>query len=1056
MKTVLTALLLVFVATTASAQVDRATLSGAVRDSSAAIIPHAQVSLTNLATGVVLRVPATDEGTYLAVNLAPGDYVVEATAQAFQSLAQSVHLVVGQRARLDFTLPIGGVAETVSVKAEAKPLLDSESAVLGTVVDQMSIANLPLAIRNWDDLLALVAGVQGDRYTEESGGGTSAGRTGGVNVHGIRSLQNNFLLDGVDNNSISENVQELSTQVSRPSIDAINEFKIVTSPYSAEYGRAPGAAVSVTTKSGTNAMHGTGYEYYRNDRFDSISFFANRAHQPKPTNNQNQYGANIGGPLRKDKAFFFFDFEGTRIRKGTTHLTRVPTLDERNGIFTSAITDPLTGLPFQNNTIPADRIDPVGLKLLSLFPEPNTTGSNNFIRLPNIEDRPDRYTTRIDWHAGDNDNMFGRFIYTKRFRFIPGDFGGIADGTSSSSGGRQDMTSAGFVFGWTKVLSASLVNEVRVSWARARSVAEQDAFGVSTSSEIGLKGVPDDPRFNGGLPGTSFSGCCRIGTADFHPKFQNTDQLEYIDSLSKVVGVHQLKAGADLMMPMKDTFLDIPATRGSFTFNGRFTGNSIADALLGYVQAAQLSSYYEVNQEHWATSFFVQDDWKAANKLSVNLGLRYDFITPALETSNRIANFDPATGTVLAARDGSLYDRGLVHPDRNNLAPRIGAVYTVTGRTVLRTGYGVFYNLFDRIGSEDQLALNPPGLINNSVSTNSTTTPVFLLKDGFPGNFLTTIDYSRIRLRIVDQNARKTYYHQVSGGIEHQVGDAFGISADVTTTLGRNISLLRNLNQPLNGSGPKPYPTFGDLEYRENKGTSTYNGLDLTLERRFRNGYSYNLAYTLSKSTDQAPEHLSNGGSGGQQDTNNRAIWNGPSDFDTRHRFVATAIVELPFGPNKPYLQGGMGSALLGGWQASGIFTTRTGRPFTVTQGNNNVGAFATGLPNRIGDGTLSSPSVDKWFDPSAFQAVTSGTFGNSGRNILRGPGWMTIDLSLQKKMMTAGRHDLSVRWDVFNLTNRANLGLPNRDVANTGTVGTISSLAGDARIMQFSIRIAF
>jgi hypothetical protein len=1056
MKSWLSAMLLclAFWPSLADAQVDRATLSGAVRDSSNAVIPKARVTLTHLTTGVTVTVATTGEGAYLATNLAPGEWAIEAEAPGFQRFAETVRLDVGQRARLDFTLTVGGIEQTVRVEG-VKPLLNTESAVLGSVVDQNFIAKLPLAIRNWDDLLALVAGVQGDRYTEESGGGTSAGRTGGVNVHGIRSLQNNFLLDGVDNNSISENVQELSTQVSRPSVDAINEFKVVTSPYSAEFGRSPGAAVSVSTKSGTNALRGTAYEYYRNAKFDSISFFANRAGQPKPDNNQNQYGANLGGPLQRDRAFFFFDFEGTRIAKGTTHLTHVPTLDERNGIFTSTIVDPLTGLPFPNNTIPASRIDPVGQKLLSYFPAPNIAGANNFIRLPNVEDRPDRYTTRIDLHSSQNDNVFGRYIYTNRFRFIPGDFGGIADGTSSSSGGSQQMNSHGFVLGWTKVLSGSAVNEFRLSWARARSTAAQEPLGLNTSSALGLKGVPDDPRYSGGLPGTSLSSCCRIGSADFHPKFQNTDQFEYLDTLSKVAGSHQVKVGVDLMMPMKDTFLDIPATRGSLTFNGRFTGNSVADALLGYVQAAQISTYYEVNQRHWATSFFAQDDWKAASNLSINLGLRYDFITPALEAQNRITNFDPATGTVIVAKDGSFYDRGLVHPDTNNVAPRLGLVYNAAEHTVLRAGYGIFYNLFDRIGSEDQLALNPPGLINNSVNTNSTTTPVFFLKDGFPVSFLTTIDYSRIRLRVVDQNAQKTFYHQISGGLEHQLSEALVVSADVTTTLGRNISLLRNLNQPLNGSGPKPYPAFGDLEYRENKGTSTYNGLDLTFERRFHDGYSYRFAYTLSKSTDEAPEHLSNGGSGGQQDTNNLAAWEGPSDFDTRHRFVTTVVAELPFGKGKPLASEGVGSAILGGWLVSGIYTARTGRPFTVVQGTNNVGSFATGLPNRVGDGTLSDPTVDKWFDPSAFVAVPSGTFGNSSRNILRGPGWITIDMSLQRRI-ALGRPEVTLRWDVFNLLNRANFSLPNRDIANKTTVGTITSLAGDARIMQFSMRVGF
>jgi hypothetical protein len=1045
---------LVLAAATARAQVDRATLGGTVRDVSAGIVQQADVSLTNLATGVTMHAATSAEGTYLAVNLAPGEWVVEASASGFQRVAQTIRLEVGQRARLDFSLPVGAIEQTVRVEGTA-PLMNTESPVLGTVVAQDSIAKLPLAIRNWDDLLSLVAGVQGDRYTEESGG-TATGRTGGVNVHGIRSLQNNFLLDGVDNNTISENVQELSTQVSRPSIDAINEFKVVTSPYSAEYGRAPGAAISVTTKAGANAAYGTLYDYFRNSRFDANTFFAERLNQPKPDNDQNQYGANLGGPIVRDRAFFFFDFEGTRIAKGVTRQTHVPSAAEKSGVFSSTITDPLTGQPFANNTIPAERIDPVGRRLLALFPDANLSGvTNNFFRQPNVEDRPDRYTTRVDFHLADGDNIFGRYIYTNRFRFIPGDFGGIADGTSTSAYGRQNMTSHGLVLGWTKLMGKSSVNEFRFSWARAFSNAEQDPFGLNGPSLIGLTGVPDDPRFNGGLPGTTLSACCRVGSPDFLPKFQHTNQAEFLDTLSLLKGAHQVKFGADVLAPMANTFLDIPATRASLTFNGRFTGNSIADLLLGYVSAAQLSSYYEVEQRHWAMSFFTQDDWKPSSSVTVTLGLRYDFITPALEAQNRIANFDPSSGTVVFARDGSLFDRGLVNPDKNNFAPRAGVVYRLDSKTILRGGYGAFYNLFDRIGSEDQLALNPPGLINNSLNTNSTTTPIFLLKDGFPSDFLSRIDYSRIRLRAIDKNAQKTLYHQMSGGFERQLGSVFVLAADYTATLGRNISLLRNLNQPLNGGGPKPFPSFGDIEWRENTGESTYNGIDVTLERRMRNGYSVSLAYTLSKSTDQAPEHLSSGGSGGQQDTNNSAAWVGPSDFDTRHRVVGTFIVELPFGDNKPWATAGPARAILGGWLVSGIYTARTGRPFTVTQGNNNVGSFATGLPNRIGDGTLSNPTADRWFDPSAFQLVPSGTFGNAGRNILEGPGWVTFDLSVQRRIPVS-RANVALRWDVFNVFNRANFGLPNRDLSNASTVATITSLAGDPRIMQFSARISF
>src|SRR5262245_4306218 len=386
----------------AFAQVDRATLTGVVKDSSGGVVPGATVTVTNLATNLETHQQTTETGSYQVVNLNPGRYRIDAELSGFKKFSQVITLEVGQRARLDVELQIGLVAETIIV-AESTQLINTNDATLGAVIPQTQVANLPLAIRNWDDLLALVPGVQQDRYTEQ-GGGTSFGRTGGINVHGARALQNNFLLDGVDNNSISENVQELTTQVSRPSVDAIQEFKVVTSPYSAEYGRSPGAAVSVSTKSGTNAIHGTVYDYFRNQAMDSIDFFSKRAGAAKPDNKQNQPGGNFGGPLIRDKAFFFVDFEDTHITRGVTRLTRVPTADERAGIFTTAIKDPTTGLNFDNNTIPTGRIDPYAAAIIALVPLPNQPGANNFFRTGELVDNSDRLLTRADWRPNGRDS----------------------------------------------------------------------------------------------------------------------------------------------------------------------------------------------------------------------------------------------------------------------------------------------------------------------------------------------------------------------------------------------------------------------------------------------------------------------------------------------------------------------------------------------------------------------------------------------------------------------------------------------------------------------------
>lgn len=1049
-------------ASVAQAQVDRATLAGTVRDPSGAPMPDSTVVLTNIATSATTRVGTIASGRYLAVNLPPGPYLVEAEAPGYRARGDVVILEVGQKGSLDVSFGVESVLETADLLQipvlpsadDARRLLGTEQAALGTVVDQAFVSKLPLAIRNWDDLLALVAGVQGDRYTEESGG-TAAGRTGGINAHGNRSLTNNFLLDGVDNNTISTNVQELSTQVSRPSIDSIQEFKVVTSPYSAEYGRAPGAAISVTTKSGTNKVRGTVYDYYRNDRFDSNTFFAGRAGLPKPTNDQNQFGGNLAGPLRKDRAFFFADYEGTRITRGVTRLTQVPTELERRGVFASEVRDPLTGQPFPGHTIPADRIDPVAARLLSLLPQPNAPGPNNFLRQANVTDDADRILLRLDLRPSERDSVFGRYIYSKRDRFIPGFFGGIIDGTVASSFGRQSFETQGLVVGWTRRFGPSVVNELRVSWSRARSDAVQGPFGQNGPDLIGLRGVPDDPRINGGVVTATIDGYGQLGSPAFLPKFQHTDQFEYLNTLSWLLGRHQLKLGLDALAPVKNEYLDIPSTRGKLRFRGRFTGNSVADFLLGYVADAELTNVYVVDQRHWAISLFVQDDWKVRPDLCLNLGLRYDFVTPALEAHNRQTNFDPAAAALVFATDGSLEERGLVETDWNNVAPRVGVVYQIDDRTVLRGGYGVFYNLFNRIGSEDQLALNPPGLRNNSLSTSSDTNPVFFLRDGFPADFLSSVDLSRLRLRAVKRDAPSPLVHELSGGVQRQVAEVLVFSADLVLALGRNLANLRNLNQPLGGNGPLPFPTFGPIEWRENSATSSYRGLDLSVEKRFSKGYGFGLAYTLSKSTDLSTEHLAAAGSSSfPQDARNLGAWAGPSDFDTRHRLVAELVFELPFGPGKRWGSSGVPGVLLREWLVSGIYTARSGRPFTVTQGSNNVGQLATGLPNRVGSGE-GARTVDNWFDARAFQAVPSGTFGDSGRNILRGPGWQTFDLSVQRRIQAGKRVRAVLRWDVFNAFNRANFGLPDANLSSR-TVGTITTLAGDPRIMQFSLRVEF
>ncbi len=1072
------------------AQVDRATLSGTVKDTGGGVLAGATVTVTNVATNVAAKTTTSSTGNFLVVNLQSGQYLVEAEAPGLQKSVQSIILEIGQRGRVDITLGVGALTESVTVE-EVKRLLNTGDATLGAVIDNNAIGKLPLAIRNWDDLLALVPGVQGDRYTEQ-GGGTSFGRTGGVNVHGARSLQNNFLLDGVDNNSISENVQELTSQVSRPSVDAIQEFKIVTSPYSAEYGRSPGAAVSVSTKSGTNTIHGTLYDFYRNEGMDTIDFFSKRAAAltntaaVKPSNDQQQFGGNIGGPIVKDKAFFFVDYERTRITRGVTRLTNVPTADQRNGIL-PGVRDPLTGQPFPGGVIPRDRMDPIAVNIMALVPLPNQPGANNFFRQADLIDNADRIMGRLDYKMGSNDSFFGRYMYSNRDRQIPGAFGGVIDGTGTSGFGNQKIKTNAAVLGWTHILSPSMVNEFRFSWSKADSDAVHQAYGIAPPANATIPNTVTNPVVAGGYAGITIDGFFggpglgRLGSPDFLPKFQHTNQMEFVESLSWLRGNHSFKFGADIIAPMKNQYYDVPAGRGALRFRNSFTGSPMGDYLLGYVADFQLSNVWVVEQRHWASMFYAQDDWKVNSKLTLNLGLRYDFITPALEANNAQTNFNPAgTGSLVFAKDGSLTERGLVNPDKNNFAPRIGIVYSLDEKTVLRGGWGIFYNLFDRVGSEDQLALNLPGLNNSSV-TQTSGSPVFFLKNGLPiTQFLTAPNLDPAagqlkskRLRAVATDAPKTTINQASFGLQRELMKGVVLTADFIWTRGTNLASLVNLNQPLpnaagnNALGALPYPNFGFIEWRAQDAKSDYKGVDLGIERRFSKGFGFGVAYTLGESKDNASEQLSTQGSNAfPQNSRDFSNWYGYSDYDVRHRLAVNFVAELPFGKGKKWAQDGFGAALLGDWTLSGIYTFRSGRPFTVNQSGNNVGTNMTGLPNQIGDpdtgvdrscnSETDCAAVVKWFNPAAFQAVVSGNFGNEQRNQLRGPSYKSFDFSLQRKLNVGKRVGAILRWDVFNAFNTVNFGLPNRNLTDAANVGTIASLGGDPRLMQVSLRLTF
>lgn len=1113
--------LTLFLGASLFAQVNTASLSGLVTDQNNAAIANVAIKVTNPATGYVRAVTTDSAGYYSFQNLPIGQYSVHVEQSGFEAVEEQVTLNVAEKGRRDFSLQVGSTQQTVEVQAQASGL-SPDDASLGTVIDRQTIEQTPLYLRNWDDLLRIVPGVQIARFTQQSGA-TSAGRTGDFNVNGIHSLQNNFILDGIDNNTFSENVQELSTESAHPSVDVIAEFNIITNPYSAEYGRAPGAAVSVNTKSGTNQFHGLAYEYLRNQYFDANDFFSNRNHLRKPENNQNQFGGNFGGPFLKNRLFGFFNYEGTRIKQGVSRTATVPLDNERIGDFSPAtgqrvgikyptIYDPTTGQPFANNQIPQGRIDPVVAKLIALFPEPNIQNNglfpevNNYTRNALTQDNNDNYNGRVDWTPSSTDTVFGRYNYSNRYRFIPGYFGGLADGTTTSAWGRQYLKNHSFVLGWTRIVSPSIVNDFRFGWVRNYSFAEQDPFALTQYAGNFVPGIPINPAIGGGVPLTQFTGSLGtfIGSPDFLPKQQAPQQFQYNDTLSLTHGTQTLKIGASLYLPMRNIFQDEPGMRGDMNFTGIFTcqrnassqcvsntGFPYADGLLGMVQSNQLTNVHFVDQRLWMVSGFFEDDWKATPKLTFNLGIRYDFATPALNGANQMANFNPDTASLVFARSGGLKSRSLVNINYKNFGPRIGFAFSPDQKTVIRGGYGIYYTLFERYGSEDQLALNPPFLINKTQSAASTsTTPVMIAQQGFPSNYLdpSTINLNNLtafHIRAVNPQDPTPYVQQWSFGLQRAIGSTWTAEINYVGTKSTHLDTLRDYNQPFisgntvqttkNSSGQIvpviPYSNFGYIEYTDAIGYGNYNGLHASLTRRFQNGLSIRSAYTYSHSLDNAPEELETN-SGGPPNGRNFAAWYGSSDFDIRNRVSVSYLYELPFGHGKPMLNHGPLSWVLGDFRTSGVYTFYSGHPFTVNAGGTlgsaldpNGQATATpiliGKPHIVGDptcwyyaaknkacGTLASGLTD------AYALPPSGQFGNSGRNTLTGPRTNVFDAALLREF-PFGPVNTEFRWEVFNVTNTPEFGQPGNNFSSNAA-GSITTLSGDQRVMQFALRLSF
>ncbi len=1055
---------------------------GTITDGSGAAVAGARVEATNQATGLRRETSTNESGDFVLPLLEAGNYQLAVQKQGFRSAKQrDVVLNVAGVQRVDFQLPLGDVKETVEVTAEP-PAIQSDSAALGTLVNQRAVQDLPLNGRNYVNLVRLAAGAnEGVQNALSSGNrGDDRRRGSSVSVNGQHDVFNNSLIDGIDNNE-----RFIGTVIVKPSVEALAEFRVITSAYSAEFGRTSGGVINLVTKSGGNEFHGSLFEFFRNEALDARNFFATSG--PKPRYRQNQFGGSIGGPIRKNRTFFFGDYERLKIAQGITYANNVPTAAMKQGNFggVNPVFDPATqrvdparpGVTvrdrFPNDTIPATRQDPVAARLSALYPDPNGAGlANNFVYSPDRTQRDDTFDARVDHMLSARQTIYGRYSFNDVTTFIPSNLppvnGVWAGGDAAAGDSRQ--RAQGLHLNYVLAARPNLLIEAKAAYSRFANRNLNLNYGKNVSQDFGLNGVNFDDE-SSGLSIIAPAGFRQLGDVGFTPTVTVNNVFQYLGNVSYISGGHTIKTGGDLRRRQVSPFQS-PTARGQFNFNANLTndptnavarsGNSYASFLLGLPNQTTRSKYLVVpGIRTIETAFFFQDDWKVSKRLTLNLGVRYEYFSPFTEVADRISNVDLRTGKIIqAGRDGVSRSAG-VPRDFNNWVPRFGFAYTLGSQTVLRGGFGMNYYAL-HFGTISAMR-NPPFVSLLQLDT----TPLQAnnrLRDGLPAPTPVSATNPNGALTTVSQDTRNPYVYQYNLSLQQGLPGGFVMTAGYVGVLGRKQYFSYNVNQAEPGPGAvqarRPFvslfPNVQNIGMAGSWGNSAYQGLQSTVERRLRNGFNFQANYTWAHVIDDYS--VIGGGKPGSgpfpQLASNRKIERGNSDLDIRQRMAAMLNYELPFWRQAKGLRG----AALGGWQVNGVLTLQTGVWFTV---QNNAAQSNTGSgdrPNVLRRPSLSGDnrSLARWFDTGAFAVQPLYTVGNTGRNTLEGPGRKQLDFSLFKNFAVAEKKTLQFRAEFFNVTNTPNFGVPGNSLgaANFGVIGDTG--ASLPRNLQFALKFLF
>ena len=1097
----------------ASAQVTTGTILGTVRDSTGAAVVGATVTITETSKGLTNTSVTDADGAYNVPFLTPGNYHVSVEKTGFKRAAsENVGVNVDDKARLDFTLELGNVSETISVVASA-PLVRSESSELGEVIGQRAVEQLPLNGRNFAQLVYLVPGVTTGQPGENlSGASTFNPRAGAdFNALGSQASANGWLVDGITDNEYTFN-----TVIVQPSVESIQEFKVLTGTFSAEFGRGAGV-VTTQTKSGSDQFHGSAFEFLRNSYMDARNYF-NAQGTVQPPFRRNQYGASVGGPIIKDKTFFFGDYYGAREFKGLTYLNSVPTAQERAGDFSDwrnkagniiPIYNPLTTRTvngvivrdaFAGNLIPANLINPVGANVASIYPLPNGPGTlNNYTSTADRDVSDNGFNVRLDHRFSDKDSAFARYSWEKYDLDAPQGQSACCLPTPASAAQRFDLgpfvagiqntrlRAMGGALNETHIFSPTLVNEFIAGFARLTPFTKQSDFGHQSAASLGIQGI-NVSEFTTGLPNINIGNTGEFTGLSGGPAFLpvNPRQTTYQvgDEISKTLGTHQLKFGYRYIRNLISPF-DNGNTRGNLNFADNFTnnpatntgGNGIATLLLGYSTGGSrgylVTPPYMTNQEHGA---FVQDDWKVTSRLTLNLGLRYDVFVPDVEIRNRLANFNLSTLTMDYAGDRGVSAAAGRSTQFGNLGPRLGFAYDLSGKgvMVLRGGYGIVYVPLQPTAAS-LLDLQVPWAILQNYSPENyplNMAAVPTVNNPFPAPVpiqpRTTAELNAANPSIIGNafDNLTPYYESWNLDVERQLTGSMVAEIAYAGSRGIHLTYCYNPNEVQPGPGSlasrrllQPLAQVSSIQQCDPRNMSNFHSLQLKLTKRFSHGLQFLASYTYGRSLDYGGSAAQGGGAvGNPQTVTNLAAGYGPSGFNINSRFVGSWNYELPFGKGRRWLSSGWTSYVFGGWELDGISTLQTGLPFTVTLAN-GVNNGATSWPNRIASGVASHPDPYQWFDPTAFVAPAPNTYGNSARGVLYGPGLVNFDLSGQRIYRIRERFLLQLRLDAFNAFNHPSFSTPNAAVnplAPAGVVGRITSSVNDNRDLQASLRLQF